>query len=168
MTGYKLTRLPIVVVCKLTIINNTVMKIYVAGAFVDKTEIRQFMDKVEKLGNQITHDWTSYELVYNDHHERNIKCATADIDGVIDADLVIAIMTRDDYPYKGTKHELGAAFTMQRLALRGMVSKCPEVWAVVNGNYQTDPEHCPEFIKTCFSALISRWFTSTDQILELL
>lgn len=80
------------------------MKIYVAGAFLDKTELKQYMDQIEKLGHCITHDWTSYELVYNDQYERNVKCAIADIDGVIDADLVIAIMTRDDYPYKGTKH----------------------------------------------------------------
>jgi len=144
------------------------MKIYVAGAFVDKTELRQIMDKVEKLGHEITHDWTSYELVYTDHHERNIKCAKADIDGVIDADLVIAVMTRDEYPYKGTKHELGAAFTMKRLSARRIVDDCPAVWAVVNGNYQTDPDNAPAFIKTCFSALIDRWFTSTDQLLATL
>lgn len=57
---------------------------------------------------------------------------------------------------------------MQRLKSRGIVTKCPTVWAVGNGNYQTDPDNAPEFIKTRFSALIDRWFTSTDQILELL
>ena len=80
------------------------MKFYVAGSWENKQGPGQLMDTLREMGHTITHDWTQYEMVYNDVHERSKKCAKADIKGVCDADIVVAIMTLDNYAYKGTRH----------------------------------------------------------------
>lgn len=147
------------------------MKIYVAGAWADRELMRVFMTKLLELkaGHEITHDWTRYELQYTDKFERNIKCAEADIAGVCNADLVVAIMTKDDYPYSGTRHELGAAFALRKLANDGILMTSPAVWIVANGNPAKDPpETWPACLQSCFESMADRYFSTTDEILELL
>jgi hypothetical protein len=144
------------------------MKIYIAGAWTMRQELGLVMAQVEELGHTITHNWTSHELVYSDVVDRDKKCGTADINGVIDADLVIAVMTLDDYPYKGTRHELGAAYAMQQLKERGIIEEAPQVWIVSNGNNIDTPDNVPECLQTCFTSLANRYYNSIDQALESL
>lgn len=120
----------------MTILNQ--MNIYVAGGFPNRHVLRDFMSELERQGHKITHDWTSYELVYTDRHTRSVKCAKADITGVCNADLVIAVMTDSDYEYKGTRHELGASFSLQEMKSRGLLDKAPKVYIVCDGDPTTD------------------------------
>lgn len=108
------------------------MKIYLAGSWADRHNMQIAMKKLIEKGHQITHDWTNNEVLYNDYHDRSIRCASADIKGVCDADIVIALMTDDNYPYKGTRHEIGAAYALRELKNRKILDKAPVVWIVSN------------------------------------
>lgn len=83
------------------------MKVYVAGKWSDKYSIREIMDRVEKMGGEITYDWT--KNISTKCHEKLGESAKLDINGVVKADYVIFIMTDPNYPYRGTFTELGAA-----------------------------------------------------------
>lgn len=85
------------------------MRIYLAGKWVDKAEIRKVMDDLEAKGHTITHDWTSYETSDERTPEYLGNCAHNDIEGVRNAELVIVLMTDPKYPYRGSFTEIGAA-----------------------------------------------------------
>jgi len=83
---------------------------YVAGGFKFKKLINEVQDLVRSLGYSITHDWTSFE------HDRDGRtpeeCAhysELDMNGVRTADIVVAVFSDNDYPYRGTFAELGGA-----------------------------------------------------------
>lgn len=95
------------------------MKIYVAGSWKDRKRIKMtWIDRLQKMGHEITHDWTKMEddrldtighpLRDIEYHER---CAIADLDGVKNADLLLAIMDSaiEFYSQRGTWTEIGAA-----------------------------------------------------------
>lgn len=37
------------------------MKLYIAGKFSEKEQIKKYMEEAIQLGHTITHDWTSFE-----------------------------------------------------------------------------------------------------------
>ena len=155
------------------IYDHSVMKIYVAGAWTHREELRKLMDDIEQLGHTITHDWTSNELEYNDYHERSVRCARADIKGVCDADLVIAVMTDDLYQYKGTRHELGAAFALKYQAEQdcemGRKAWYPSVWIVSNSDPRVDnAEELPGCMRCCFEHLADEYFRDIPSVLNKL
>lgn len=142
------------------------MKIYVAGAWRYKDELVDVMNTLQVNGHTITHDWTGFELEYNDHHDRAKKCGRADIKGVCDADVVLAVMNHDDYQYKGTRHELGAA-----LALRYMqpAARKPLVYIVCNADLRTcDKEDIPQCMRCCFEHLADEYFLTIEDALKAL
>ena len=74
-------------------------------------------------------------------------------------------MTKDEYPYSGTKHELGAAFAMRYLD-KDEVKK-PLVWIVANGDPSSDdPETLPSCLKSCFESLADKYFPSVEAVLH--
>ena len=79
------------------------MKFYVCGKYSERKQIRIIMDELEKMGHEITCDWTP-------HTDMNKAegYAIDDIWGVVDADAVIAIMLNKN-DYKGLWVEVGAA-----------------------------------------------------------
>lgn len=87
-------------------------KVYVAGAWKEREAIRARIDELCKIdGVVVTHDWTRVEGSGADARtdEENAACASADIEGVRTADLVIADLTLEDYAYQGTSVEMGVA-----------------------------------------------------------
>ena len=115
------------------------MKVYVGGKFSDKKKIRAYMDRIEKMGNVITHDWTSFEYKPEDEDElfmddgcsENMEMsAKYDIEGVKDCDVFLAIFEDKDYPYRGTFTELGCALGLEKK----IIIMCPEPKATCRTN----------------------------------
>lgn len=84
------------------------MKVYVAGAATHGLS-REFQGLVgflrDVLGHEITHEWWLSE-------EKTAEQALRDLQGVQEADAVIAVFTHDDYPYRGTWVEVGYALAL--------------------------------------------------------
>jgi hypothetical protein len=87
------------------------MKIYVAGKWADKDTLRDKMTELESLGHCITHDWTSYE---SDFSNTKQDMADKDAQGVMDAEVVVCVMTDPSYAYRGSCSELGLAIASAR------------------------------------------------------
>lgn len=106
------------------------MKVYVAGKWSDSKNVAKIISELEMMGVEITFNWPEYkELMSNDEQSvgeyENIsverismakKCvaslgrdAVLDIQGVLNSDIVIAIMNDPNYAYRGTFTEIGAA-----------------------------------------------------------
>jgi nucleoside 2-deoxyribosyltransferase len=91
------------------------MKIYVAGKWEDRANVRKLMDKLESQGHVITHDWTTTEealSTYSDELNKNsdvlTRYAVLDTEGVRDSDILVALIDKD-YHYAGTYGEIGMA-----------------------------------------------------------
>jgi nucleoside 2-deoxyribosyltransferase len=120
------------------------MRVYVAGNWNKRKEIRALMDRLEEMGHTITHDWTSYERTYTSDHARNEDCALRDVEGVVGADLLIALLTEPDYAYRGTSSELGAA-----LACRALRSdRQPAIWIVAPADPEGPTRDLPYCLRT--------------------
>lgn len=130
------------------------MRVYVAGNWNKRKEIREMMDRLEDMGHSITHDWTSYEQTYSDEHARNKDCALRDVGGVVEADLVIALLTEPDYAYRGTSSELGAALACR--ALRG--EQKPAIWIVAPAYPDGPTRELPYCLRSCFMHAADRYF----------
>jgi hypothetical protein len=91
------------------------IKAYVATKFERKTEARELMADLGRLGVSITHDWTVFE---NGVHPAS-DCAIHDTNGVLDCDFVV-ILANDDLPYRGSYVEFGIALgTHKKIYLIG-------------------------------------------------
>jgi len=87
------------------------MKFYIGGMWNDKPHIQQCIAALRSMGHILTHDWTTYEA---DPTNKLANCAVRDIDGVRQADVVIAIMNDSKYAYRGTFTELGCALALNK------------------------------------------------------
>lgn len=85
------------------------MKFYVGGKWSEKEFIRSLMDRLEQLGHTSTHDWTKYEA---NPENKLADCAFKDIQGVQQADVVLAYFSDPKYAYRGTFTELGAGLAL--------------------------------------------------------
>ena len=95
------------------------MKIYVASSWKDRHRIKEtWINQLREFGHTITHDWTEMEderlsTIGNPLRDKtyHAKCAHADVNGVKDADVLIAIMDSNVkyYSYRGTWCEIGVA-----------------------------------------------------------
>lgn len=152
------------------------MQIYLAGAWVDRVRLRSVMDQIEELGHNITHDWTSYESQWqNEVEPRNVKrqqdCARHDINGVLSADLYIAVMDINDYPYRGTNTELGCALGLGTLYRKtcGAEGRNIDVWIVADGiPGEVSYDELPAPVRGIFTSIADRYFTSVPEMLEFL
>lgn len=97
------------------------IKLYIAGKWDDKEIIREHMNQMESFGYQITHDWTKNESLTRNIDDLS-NFAKLDIDGVINADIVLVIMTDKTYTYRGTFTELGASIATGKK----IVIYCPD------------------------------------------
>lgn len=86
------------------------MKIYIAGAWTKRycSSMREKFDHVRNLGHEITYDWTSDETI-----DRSIA-AQKDLEGVVNCDVLIAIIDIMDYQYRGTFTEIGCAIGLSK------------------------------------------------------
>lgn len=106
------------------------MKVYVAGKWSDSKNVATVISELEKMGIEITFNWPKfkdklseeeksvgeYENISDERVKRAKKCvkslgrdADLDIQGVLDSNLVIAVMNDPHYAYRGTFTEIGAA-----------------------------------------------------------
>jgi nucleoside 2-deoxyribosyltransferase len=87
------------------------MKIYLAGRFSMKDKIAQLADELEKHGIQITTKWWQIEQTQaiDRSCEESQSVGEKELNGVMLADAVVAIIDDKDYAYRGTLTELGIA-----------------------------------------------------------
>jgi nucleoside 2-deoxyribosyltransferase len=106
------------------------LKLYVAGRFADKEEIGKKIKQLENKGYAITHDWTKTEIPDNAQHIQTLvnddnkhtgysfpymrECATRDINGVVNADVLVVYMEHPNYEYRGTWTEIGCAIGLKK------------------------------------------------------
>ena len=134
------------------------VRVYVAGASNDREMLRGVMDDLEKGGIEITHDWTGCEA-----REMTIaeaaECARKDIKGVVNARVVLAFLTRNEYAYRGTRHEIGAALAMKA---KGHPI---DAWVVNNAGdpHELGRDALPTCMQCCFEYAADRFFTSRDE-----
>lgn len=152
------------------------MQIYLAGAWVDRERLRSVMDQIEGMGHRITHDWSTYESQWmNDVEPRNFQrqqdCALRDINGIISADLIIAVMDKDDYPYRGTNTELGCALGLRELYknTNGEEGRNIKIWIVSNGiPGELKYEELPPAVRGIFTSTADRYFMSVSEMIKAL
>ena len=89
------------------------MKIYVAGKFGDRKQIKGYMDELVKLGHTITHDWTSFESENADKN-RMAQSAVKDIEAVRNCDVLVLFLTDSKYAYRGSFTELGCGLGLNK------------------------------------------------------
>jgi nucleoside 2-deoxyribosyltransferase len=92
------------------------MKIYVAGKWDDKIFVKNVQKCLTERGHEITHDWTTQAGV------EDWICAEKDIDGVVQADIVVALMMDPNYAYRGTFTEIGCALGLKKR----IIILCPD------------------------------------------
>lgn len=83
------------------------MKIYVAGKFTDPEKARSVMEQLRAVGHTITYDWTKCNKGQDPEYLK--ICADADLNGVRQADAVVALFLDPEYAYRGTFTEVGYA-----------------------------------------------------------
>jgi hypothetical protein len=91
-------------------------KIYVAGKWQEKDNVRQIMSLLKNLGHTITYDWTQH----NDG-DNSYDCAIADLNGVCASDYILVLADKL-LPYRGVYVEIGAALAF-----------CKEVYVIGDG-----------------------------------
>lgn len=106
------------------------MKVYVAGKWSDSESVSKIISELKSMGIEITFDWPTYknemnedekhvgdyEVVNDKQVEQALKCrsvlgndADLDVQGVLNANVVIAVMNDPHYAYRGTFTEIGIA-----------------------------------------------------------
>jgi hypothetical protein len=93
------------------------VKIYVAGKWANKPDIQSKMAQFESLGHKITHNWTLSETTMSPGAERLRRDACNDIQGVVDADVLVVVMDDEKYVYRGTFCEIGCALGTNTLVI---------------------------------------------------
>ena len=87
------------------------MKVYVGGnrAFLD--HIQHIMNRIKRLGYEITHDWTQTTKIADRHvRDQATKC----FEGIKEADLVVILMTSPSHKHHSCFAELGIAIGLQK------------------------------------------------------
>jgi len=86
-------------------------EIYVAGGYKHRMAIRAFVDTIESTGlYKQPRRWFDVE----ETDETHAQSATADMDAVRSAELVVAVIDDPDYAYRGTWTEVGAAVALNK------------------------------------------------------
>ena len=129
------------------------MRVYVCGGWLEREDIGAFMRRLEAAGFEITCDWTKAEVSPTKTsdadltHEDQVRFATADLEGVRNADVVWHIVAG----YKGSRGayvELGYAMALRDFYLCGT----PHI--VVSG---------PDWRKSIFHALADQCFFTHEE-----
>lgn len=89
------------------------MKVYIATRLERWQDHNQVRDALAALGHTLTYDWTVHGSVWADGAARIREVATLELEGVLDADLVVVLLPGG----RGTHAELGAALGAGRPVL---------------------------------------------------
>lgn len=88
------------------------MKFYVAGKYQERDYVRLVFRELEKLGHNITLDWTNHDIYPNDAIALKLgQFAADDVEGVRQADAFIGCLL-NDHKYKGLWVEMGVALAL--------------------------------------------------------
>lgn len=90
------------------------VKVYVAGKWYDKATIKTYIEQLKSAGVEITHDWTITEEEDKKTDADCARFAVMDLQGVMDAEAVVVVVTDASYPYRGTCVECGAALACNK------------------------------------------------------
>lgn len=85
------------------------MKIYIASRLTNIDNVRLLRDELIKREHEITYDWTEHGSLQHSPEQWK-EVATKELQGVLDADVVIVIMPGG----RGTHVELGAALAIKQ------------------------------------------------------
>ena len=88
------------------------MDIYVVGKWQDRFKVRSIQADLRELGHQITVDWTTSDFGPDGvlgTPQRMQEIALEDLQGVKDADAVVALIQDNNHVYKGVWVEIGIA-----------------------------------------------------------
>jgi len=89
------------------------VKFYLAGKFRDGKKLLKHVETLEDLGHQCTHKWMLFEGATSPEKAIN------DVNGVYNADYLLAFLTDPEYRYRGTMSEIGVA-----LGYNNVANKC--------------------------------------------
>lgn len=81
------------------------MKVYIASALENAAEVARLRDILAFAGHVVTYDWTIHGSVQSEGAERIAEVAAAEMAGVIDADVLVALLPGG----RGTHTEIGIA-----------------------------------------------------------
>ena len=87
-------------------------KVYVAGAWADKKSVIEVIEKL-KDKCEITRNWTKVTEEEKKIHPL-ADFAELDLQGVIQAEMVVIVVSLKDYAYRGTTTELGCALGLRK------------------------------------------------------
>lgn len=89
------------------------MKIYVAGKFEKKEEIRKIYKKLESLGHSISYDWTTHKFIkpYVENQQQASTYAQNELNGICQSDVLIYIAEENGHTLP---MEFGAALAMAK------------------------------------------------------
>ena len=93
------------------------MDIFVSGQLAEIGRVRKLYQRLNRLGLQITHDWTRTDNLtggYSQNRSEAGRRAKLDIDGVVSCDTYI-ILTDNSKCGKGMYVELGAALAQAEI-----------------------------------------------------
>lgn len=82
-------------------------KVYVAGSISEPIHVQVVQEEVKKWGLEISYDWTLHTRSFQKKEMQ--KEGMADLQGVEDAQIVIAIFVDPKHSYRGTCTEIGYA-----------------------------------------------------------
>jgi nucleoside 2-deoxyribosyltransferase len=85
------------------------VKVYLASKWGDRAIISDYIKELQSNGIDISFDWTCNEIHECKNHEEMAFYAEKDIQGVLDADIVVALILDPTYAYRGTFTEIGCA-----------------------------------------------------------
>lgn len=72
------------------------LRFYVAGSFSEKEKMRDLMDMIERIGHEISFDWTTHQSIspYEKHLGLAAKYTEEDIEGATNCDVFILISSK--------------------------------------------------------------------------
>ncbi len=109
------------------------LKYYIATRLERHADHNTVRDHLAALGHEITYDWTVHGPVWRSGVERIREVAALELQGVVDADVVVVLLPGG----RGTHAELGMALaTGKRIVLHGAAENfgaTPETCAFYHG-----------------------------------
>lgn len=109
-------------------------KIYVAGSWNQRHQLKEKMDELRSMGYDITSYWPWLEDRLNNPDDYE-KCSEIDINGVTSSDTILIFMTDPMHPYCGTFTEMGCAIGSMRRIILICDGKCTKVEEGSDKNY---------------------------------
>lgn len=100
-------------------------KVYLAGSFIQRPQMRLRADALVQRDFVITHRW--FDVADDFNPETLPEHARLDIEGVRKADVVLACLELPLYTYRGTWTEVGAAIALKKKVILYCPTTCGDL-----------------------------------------